>query len=314
MTEIQSALAVREKGMGQLLTGNTFQAMMKQSLPAVGLTPERLTRVVLTEFRKVPALTKCTPASFYGAVMQCAQLGMMPGGAMGLCWILPYGKEATFVLGYKGALHLCWQTDMLNSVDTKTVFEGDAFEYRYGSDPYLHHQPVSDEEDPGKMVAHWATIKVKGADTGMFHVMTNREMLAFRSKYVRKSSHSPWFETGEGNGYGWMARKTVLKQLLKLGPVSTEFASASAADDRASIGLSPDIGLSEQELLTQLASEGSDADRKAWEAQEEASKANETPQTPQENGPIGEEEAKAIREQEKLEAAQARLEEKRKNK
>ncbi len=64
---------------------------MSMALPST-LTAERLTRIVMTEFKRPPALYKCSPESIFGAVMQCAALGLEPGSALGHCYLLPFGS------------------------------------------------------------------------------------------------------------------------------------------------------------------------------------------------------------------------------
>ena len=81
----KKAVAVKATKEGSLLdvvTGKAFQKQMALALPK-SLTPERLTRIVMSECRKTPALLNCSPASFYGCVLQCAQLGLEPGSALG---------------------------------------------------------------------------------------------------------------------------------------------------------------------------------------------------------------------------------------
>lgn len=68
-----------------------FQKQMSLAMPK-SMTPDRLTRIVMTECRKTPALLKCAPESFYGAVLQCAALGLEPGSALGHCYLLPFGN------------------------------------------------------------------------------------------------------------------------------------------------------------------------------------------------------------------------------
>ena len=69
----------------------SFQKQMALAMPK-SMTPDRLTRIVMTECRKTPALMKCAPESFYGAVLQCAALGLEPGSALGHCYLLPFGN------------------------------------------------------------------------------------------------------------------------------------------------------------------------------------------------------------------------------
>ena len=64
-----------------IVRSKSFQAQLALALPK-SMTAERLTRIVMTECRKVPALMQCNQESFFGAVLQCAQLGLEPGSAL----------------------------------------------------------------------------------------------------------------------------------------------------------------------------------------------------------------------------------------
>jgi recombination protein RecT len=82
------------------------------------MTADRLARIATTEIRKVPKLAACDQASFLGAIMQCAQLGLEPGGALGHAYLIPFDKrqkvngwetvstEAQLIIGYRGMIDL----------------------------------------------------------------------------------------------------------------------------------------------------------------------------------------------------------------
>lgn len=61
-----------------LLADPKIKAQMALALPK-HMTADRLARIATTEIRKVPKLASCDQASFLGAIMQCAQLGLEPG-------------------------------------------------------------------------------------------------------------------------------------------------------------------------------------------------------------------------------------------
>ena len=59
----------------------------------------RMSRIALTTIRTNPKL-ECA-VLLMGAVMQAVQLGLEPG-LLGHCYILPYKREATFIMGIRG--------------------------------------------------------------------------------------------------------------------------------------------------------------------------------------------------------------------
>ena len=65
------------------------QAEILAALPR-HITPAYFMRVVLTAVQRNPKLAQCTSISFLGAVLQCAQLGLVPDGFLGQAYLIPY--------------------------------------------------------------------------------------------------------------------------------------------------------------------------------------------------------------------------------
>lgn len=196
------------------------------------VTPERMARVALTELRRTPKLLDCTPESFLGALMECAQLGLEPG-PMGLAYIIPYGREAQFQIGYKGVLNLVWRSEQIAGVQSEVVYEGDEFEYANGIPPVLRHVPAA-KRDPDAMPTHayCAIATVRGG--WIFRVMTYEEIERIRGTYSKaKKADSPWVTSWDE-----MACKTAIKRAAKRAPVSAEATRAIALDDLQERGVS----------------------------------------------------------------------------
>lgn len=215
--------------------GPNFMAQLSVALPKA-MTPERLVRVVTTECRKTPALLNCNPESFLGAVLQCAQLGLEPGGALGHCYLLPFGNgkakdgrpNAQLIIGYRGMIDLARRSGQIVSICAYTVHEKDHFVWRLGLDPDIEHVP-SPEADRGKMTYVYAVAKLKGGGV-QFEVMSRAEVEKVR-KQSKAGSSGPWV-----THFDEMAKKTVIRRLFKYLPVSIEAARAVDIDERADRG------------------------------------------------------------------------------
>lgn len=224
---------------GKHLMDPRFIQQLKYALPRAGVTPERMARIVLTEIRRTPKLADCSVPSLLGAVMQCAQLGLEPG-PMGLAWIIPYGDEAQFQVGYKGLLNLTWRSEQISSVQSEVVYEKDHFTYSNGIPPELRHVPA-EGGDRGKPTHVYAVVGTK-AGGWIFRVMTAEEVNEHRkqhSKAGKSGKPTPW-----DTAWDEMACKTVLKRTLKRAPVSTEVQNALSLDDRAELGVPQEIDVS----------------------------------------------------------------------
>ncbi|HEJ2203269.1 TPA: recombinase RecT, partial [Pseudomonas aeruginosa] len=122
------------KTLAHLMTDPKIKAQMALALPK-HMTADRLARIALTEIRKVPALAKCNQESFLGAVMQCAQLGLEPGNALGHAYLLPFGNgkakdglsNVQLIIGYRGMIDLARRSGQIVSLTARTVHQNDQF-------------------------------------------------------------------------------------------------------------------------------------------------------------------------------------------
>mgnify|MGYP002766390505 CR=1 FL=1 len=212
-----------------------FQAQMALALPK-SMTADRLTRIVMTECRKAPALLKCAPESFYGAVLQCAALGLEPGSALGHCYLLPFGNgkdkqgrpNAQLIIGYRGMIDLARRSGQIVSLSAYCVHAQDTFNYQLGLDPDIQHVPAS-TADRGPVTHVYAVAKLKGGGI-QFEVMSRAEIEKVRST-SKAGNTGPWASHWEE-----MAKKTVIRRLFKYLPVSIEAVRAVEIDEKTDRG------------------------------------------------------------------------------
>ena len=212
-----------------------FQKQMALAMPK-SMTPDRLTRIVMTECRKTPALLKCAPESFYGVVLQCAALGLEPGSALGHCYLLPFGNgkdkqgrpNAQLIIGYRGMIDLARRSGQIISLQAYCVHEQDTFNYKLGLDPDIEHIPAS-VADRGKVTHVYAVAKLKG-DGVQFEVMSRAEIEKVRTS-SKAGNSGPWSSHWEE-----MAKKTVIRRLFKYLPVSIEAVRAVEIDEKTDRG------------------------------------------------------------------------------
>jgi len=216
----------------------SMEGEIKKALPSV-ITPERFTRMVLSAISVNPKLASCTPASFLGAMMSAAQLGLEPNTPLGQAYILPYmnrgSLEAQFQLGYKGLIDLAYRSGEVEVIQSHIVYENDEFECNYGLEPTLKHTPAS--KDRGEPIKVYAMFKTKSGGFG-FEVMSMDEVRAHAEKYSKayNSSFSPWKTSFEE-----MAKKTVLKRVLKYAPLKSDFVRAVVQDETIKSEISEDM-------------------------------------------------------------------------
>lgn len=241
--------AVAKKGLQHMLVSPAIQAQIKAALPA-HMTPERMARIATTEMRKVPKLQQCDPLSFIGAVIQCAQLGLEPGNALGHAYILPFekrrkvegqwttvGVEAQVIIGYRGMIDLARRSGQVLSLDARAVYQGDKFKPVLGLNPTIEHEPDwqnPNRVDPKKLTFVYAVAKLKDGGS-QFDVMSRAEIDSIRARSKSKDD-GPWV-----TDYAAMAIKTVVRRLFKFLPVSIEIQHAVSLDERAEVGASQQL-------------------------------------------------------------------------
>ena len=211
---------------------------IKRALPSV-LTPERFTRMALSALNNTPKLKECTPMSFIAALMNAAQLGLEPNTPLGQAYLIPYKNkgilECQFQIGYKGMIDLAYRNDRMQVIEARTIYENDEFYYELGLDARLKHIPTWD--DRGGIRGFYAIFKLDNGGYS-FEVMGKTVIDSFAETYSKaySSEYSPW-----KTNYEEMAKKTVLKRLLKYAPIKSDFRKALSLDETIKSELSVDM-------------------------------------------------------------------------
>jgi recombination protein RecT len=217
-TTVERREADKPPTVGEMI--QSLRPELQRALPR-GMDADRLARVALTVVRKEKKLAACDPYSFAGALLTAAALGLEPGVA-DEAYLIPYGKECQFVIGYQGFAKLFWQHPLAQHLDAQAVHKGDVFDYGYGTDPYLRHKPAN--TDRGDITHYYAVAKLTTGGSA-FVVLTADEVRQLRGGKVGSSGDIP-------DPMHWMERKTAIRQLVKLLPKSTKLAQAIASDER----------------------------------------------------------------------------------
>lgn len=228
----------KPKDLASLLASPAMKNQMAMALPK-HMTADRMTRIALTEMRKVPGLAQCNVESFMGAVMQCAQLGLEPGSALGHAYLLPFGNgkardgkaNCQLIIGYRGMIDLARRSDQIISISARSVHEKDRFSYEYGLEEVLSHKPAEGER--GNLTYVYAVAKLKGGGV-QFEVMSRADIEAVK-KQSKAGTNGPWV-----THFDEMAKKTVIRRLFKYLPVSIEIQTAVSLDERAEAGIDQD--------------------------------------------------------------------------
>lgn len=208
--------------------GKTIQQMLTPVKGSLGnalaerIGVERFMQAAVTTFRKTPGLARCTEESILGGLFVAAQLGLEVGGPRGLAYLVPYGSEATLVLGYRGIVELMYRTGQVQKVDAFLVREHDVFRQRW--DP--QHGRVFDWE-PGAQEA-------KPVGAVAYAVMTNGGLIwqHMTEEQILKRRPAKWTNTPWATWPDEMWLKTVLKALPRTVRTSSDDLSLAIEADQ----------------------------------------------------------------------------------
>lgn len=209
--------------------------------------------MVLTALSKDNKLASCTPNSFLGAMMQAAQLGLEPNTPLGQAYLIPFKNkgvlEVQFQIGYKGMIDLAYRSKEVTDISAQCVYENDEFEYELGLSPVLKHKPALSNR--GEVILYYAVFHTKSGGYG-FEVMSKEDIINHAKKTSQSfgSSYSPW-----NKYFDEMAKKTVLKRVLKYAPIASDFAMAINSDETIKSNISANMVDEEDETMVDITPE-----------------------------------------------------------
>jgi recombination protein RecT len=201
------------------------------------LDPVYVARVALTALEKNPRLYQCTGKSFLAAMLEGAELGLLPGSVLGQAFLVPYGDQCTFQIGYLGLVALARRSGIIEHVLAECVHEHDEFAYRLGTEHFVEHLPAEDEDgNQGEVTYVYAVAILRGAETPAFKVWSRQRIEKHAKKYSKSyranKAGCPWKTAWEA-----MAKKTVVRDLLKMLADSPELSRAVLQDEYREAGV-----------------------------------------------------------------------------
>lgn len=212
-----------------LIESDSTKKELARALPKV-LPADRFVRTLITTLNRMPELAECDQKSVMAGIVTAAQLGLEIDPTLGRAYLIPYndrskGKIAQLIIGYRGFVELAYRSGMLASLQAEVVYEGDEFDFELGLEPKLRHVPQIGEQR-GALRFAYAVAKLANGGV-VFRVLGPADIKkAKASSRAASSSYSPWTTHPDE-----MWRKTAIRALAKMLPLSPELRDAVAADD-----------------------------------------------------------------------------------
>lgn len=219
-----------------------MQQALRAALPK-HIKLEAFVRVTLAAMQTNPKVFECSQESILLSLMRAASYGLVPdGGALGHGYLVPFwnGKakrmDCQFVPGYRGLIKLARNSGEVADVWAEVVYEADLespgkFRYELGLDQALEHKRNDIAEDAGQLLYAYAVARFKDGEK-RFVVMNRREVLSIKSKTASRTKEGdvfgPWLDHESE-----MWKKTAVRRLSKMLPLSPEVAAAMSQDEES---------------------------------------------------------------------------------
>jgi len=211
-------LAESKGSLKSLLNSDAGRAQFAAALPK-HMTAERFCRVAITALTRTPKLADCSRESFFKCLLDLSAMGLEPDGRR--AHLIPYGKECTLVVDYKGTAELVMRSGLVGSIHADKVCENDAFEVDRGK---VAKHVIDYRQPRGNAYAYYCLVTFKDGSEKS-EVMTKEEVEAIR-KRSRAGTSGPWV-----TDFDEMAKKTVFKRASKWLSLSPEIRLALEHDD-----------------------------------------------------------------------------------
>jgi recombination protein RecT len=215
------------------------KAAITASLPRGFDNPDRMIRAAVNAISTTPMLAKCTPESLFISIVKGFSLGLEPNGVLAHGYLVPFKDKgvdkAQFMPGYRGLIELARRSGKVAEIYATEVHENDKFEVKLGTHKELVHEPNM-FSNRGDILGWYAVFRLTDGSVD-FEIMGHDEIDKIkRMSKAGNSNYSPW----NSGHYNEMARKTVIKKLLKRCPMTVEAAKAVDDDNKAAMGEAQD--------------------------------------------------------------------------
>lgn len=204
----------------QWLKTDAFKKAITEVMPQGVMTPDRFIKSAQMLFMMKKELQACTKESFFMVLKECASLGIDVSPTLAQAYIIPYkssnppyGVEVKLQLGYRGLIELSRRTGDIATITAECVCENDTFDVEVGTSEHFIHKP-NYIQGRGEVIAYYCFIRFKSGEY-QYAVMTKDEVEQVRQGFSKSKDSPAWKKS-----FDEMAKKTVIKRLLKLCPVS----------------------------------------------------------------------------------------------
>ena len=168
-------------------------------------------------------LARASNTSIMTAAMKAAVLNLPIEPSLGFAYIVPYGQDAQFQLGYKGLIQLAIRSGQFKAINSGKVYKAQFKSY----DPLFETLDIDFTQPEDEVYGYFATFElVNGFKKLTF--WTKEQAESHGKRFSKTYAKGPW-----STDFDAMAQKTVLKSILsKYAPLSTEMQEGLISDNQ----------------------------------------------------------------------------------
>lgn len=202
----------------------TQESVQKKFEELLGTRAQGFVSSILQLVNSNTYLQKADPKTIYTSAMMAAALDLPINQNLGFAYIVPYGNQAQFQIGWKGLVQLAQRTGQYKSINALAIDEAQ----------FVSYNPLTEElnlnfeaEATGKIIGYCARFELLNGFSKV--VYWSKEKVTEHAKKYSKSfaqKSSAW-----NTNFDAMAKKTVLKNVLsQYGILSIEMQKAIVSD------------------------------------------------------------------------------------
>lgn len=200
------------------------EARVAEVLPA-GMDAVRVMRLAKLAIHKEPKIAQCDPVSVIQCIVDASSLGLEIDSPIGGAHLIPFKRQCTLILDYRGLVRLALRSGFVDKLISRAVYEGEPFQILQGTKEELRHVPDVTGPGDNEIVGVYALATLSnGQVLHEYMSLSEVELIKDRS---RAGNSGPWVTDFEA-----MAKKTVMKRMMKWLDLNPEFSRAIEFDNR----------------------------------------------------------------------------------
>lgn len=203
----------------------------EQALPE-GLSVAKFIKNATNAIQTHPQKEKLLNAnrqSLYNACQKAAIDGLMLDGREAA--LVVFGQDVTYMPMTQGLIKLARNSGEIGSIVSEVVYTNDKFTcYHDENGTTLKHEP-NWFEDRGDPILVWASVKLKNGET-IIRAIAKEKIMRIASKSNNKYQYDPV----KGPHFDEWWRKTVIKNVLKYAPKSTQLENTLSTGNHEEFG------------------------------------------------------------------------------